>query len=200
MPELPLDDYERNAFACHLDCVSVPELVWRYAASYSSSGGGASELPARGRCFPVASGGGAVDHAEERADRETRAEVLPGFELFPCPGVHSDLAALVAFPVADKDSSAAGVHVGLGERERFADSQPGAPEHNDQRAEPDSVWAGTGDAHDGDDLLDGGRVRRVPSAFVTWWAAGVVAGHRDRGARVAGGVQEDWVHRAPPCG
>jgi hypothetical protein len=99
MPELPLDDYERNAFACHLDCVSVPELVWRYAASYSSSGGGASELPARGRCFPVASGGGALDHAEERADRETRAEALPGFELFPCPGVHSDLAALVAFPV-----------------------------------------------------------------------------------------------------
>jgi hypothetical protein len=62
-----------------------------------------------------------VDHAEERADRETRAQVLPRFELFPCPDVHSDLAALVAFPVADEDSSAAGVHVGLSDRERFAD-------------------------------------------------------------------------------
>src|ERR1019366_10670128 len=113
MPELPLDDDERDAFARHLDCVRVPELVWREPASHSCSCGGASELPARGRGFPVASGGGAVDHAEERADTETGAEVLPGFELFPCPGVHSDLAALVAFSSADE--------------ERFADSQPCAP-------------------------------------------------------------------------
>ena len=27
MPELPLDDDERDAFARHLDCVRVPELV-----------------------------------------------------------------------------------------------------------------------------------------------------------------------------
>jgi hypothetical protein len=81
MPELPLDDDERDAFARHLDCVRVPELVWRYPASHSSSGGGASELPARGRHFPVASGGGAVDHAEERADRKTGTDLLPGFEL-----------------------------------------------------------------------------------------------------------------------
>ena len=164
MPELPLDDDERNAFARHLDCVRVPELVWRDPASHSCSCGGASEFPAGGRGFRGASGGGAVDHAEERADRETGAEVLPGFELFPCPSVHSDLAALVAFSSADEDSSAAGVHVGLGER--FADSQPCAPEPDDQRAEPDSIRAGASGRHHGDDLLDGWRVRRVASALV----------------------------------
>ena len=38
-----------------------------------------------------------------------------------------------------QDSAAAGVHVGLRDGERFADPQPGAPAHDDQRAEPDAV-------------------------------------------------------------
>ena len=43
--------------------------------------------------------------------------------------------ALLAFAVADDHSPTPRVQVGLGERQRFADPQPGAPEHDDQRAQ-----------------------------------------------------------------
>jgi hypothetical protein len=80
-----LDDHERDAFVRHLDSVRVPELVWRKLAPYPCCGGGAGELPARACGFPVAPGGGTVDDAEERADREAGAEVLPWFELLLIP-------------------------------------------------------------------------------------------------------------------
>jgi hypothetical protein len=46
VPELPLDDNQRRAFASHLDGVSVPELVWREAAPHSCRDGGAPQLGA----------------------------------------------------------------------------------------------------------------------------------------------------------
>jgi hypothetical protein len=38
----------------------------------------------------------------------------------------------------------------------------GAPEHDDQRAQPPTVAVVAGVAHDGDDLVDRRRVGRVP--------------------------------------
>jgi hypothetical protein len=62
--------------------------------------------------------------------------------------------------------------VKLGERERFLDAQPGAPEEHDQRPDAAPILAGV--AHDGDDLFGPRRIGQVALAFA---AAEVVAGH-----------------------
>jgi hypothetical protein len=64
-----------------------------------------------------------VNDAEELPDRELRTKSLPGLEFFPCPSVHPHLAALVALAVPHEHSASTRVHVGLGKREGFADSQ-----------------------------------------------------------------------------
>ena len=101
-------------------------------------------------------------------------------ELFPGPVVHADLAAAAALAAADEHCAAAGVEVGLGERERFVDAQPGAPEHDDQPAYPQAVRRGAGLSHDGDDLLDGGWIGGIAAALVARRSAGVEARHRGR--------------------
>ena len=130
-----------------------------------------------------------MDHAEQRADREPDAELLPGLELLPRPAVHPHLATLAAFAVADKHSPAASVQVGLGERERFSDPQPRSPQHDDQRAQTHAIGARARGTHHGDDLLDGGRVGWVAPALVAGRASGVIAGQGDGLAPVAGRIK-----------
>ena len=72
----------------------------------------------------------------------------------PRPVVHADLAAAAALAAAHQQRSAARVQVGFGQRERLMDAQAGAPEHDDQPAQPAAMDAVAGGAHDGDDLLD----------------------------------------------
>jgi hypothetical protein len=73
--------------------------------------------------------GGAVDDAEERANRHACAVAKPRTQLLEAPLVHADLAALAALAVADQQRSAVLVEVDLGQRERFSDAQAGAPQH-----------------------------------------------------------------------
>ena len=79
-------------------------------------------------------------------------------ELLPAPRVGADLAASSAFAVADQERAAALIEVGLAERERFVDAQPGAPQDHDQASQPLAVRAAVGLAHHCDDLLDVGRI------------------------------------------
>jgi hypothetical protein len=69
--------------------------------------------------------------------------------------------------------AAARVQVGLGERERLVDAQAGSPQHDDQAAQPAAVHAVAGAAHDGHDLLDRRRVRRVAHPLVARRPSGV---------------------------
>jgi hypothetical protein len=85
MPELALDDRQRDPFVRHLDSVRVAELEWREATPPSRCGGGPAQLAARGCRLPVAPSGRAMDHAEQRADREPDAELLPGLEMLLIP-------------------------------------------------------------------------------------------------------------------
>jgi hypothetical protein len=101
------------------------------------------------------------------------ARLQPRRELFPGPVVHADLAAAAALAAAHKQRSAARVEVGLGERERLVDAQPGAPEHDDQPAQPPAVHAVAGAAHDCDDLLDRRWVCGVADPLVARRPAGV---------------------------
>jgi hypothetical protein len=108
--------------------------VGREPATNPGGQGGATQLAAdpRGGAWPAA--GRAAQHAEQRADGQGRAELQPGIEMVPGPTVHPDLAPPAAFPGANEDRAALSVKVGLGQRERFADPQPGAPQHDDHAA------------------------------------------------------------------
>jgi hypothetical protein len=96
----------------------------------------------------------------------------------------------------DEDRAAGAVEVGLGERERFADPEPGSPEQRDQRSGPQTVRCVAGGAHDRDDLIGRRRVGGVAYALVPWRSAVVVAGHGDSRAAMAGGVESDGFHHS----
>src|SRR6266536_3483182 len=86
---------------------------------------------------------------------------------------------------------AAAREVRLAQRERFVDAKTGSPQHDDQPAEPPAVQTVAGDAHDRDDLLDGGRVGWIAQALVARRMTGVKAGHRRRRPSTAGGIKND---------
>jgi hypothetical protein len=87
-------------------------------------------------------------------NRQLGACAEPWPQLLPAPLVHPDFAAPVALAAANEQRPAARVEVVLGERERLLDAQPGAPEHDDHRAQPPPVAVVAGVAHDGDDLVN----------------------------------------------
>ena len=60
-------------------------------------------------------------------------------QLLPRPLVHADFAASAALAASDEERAAAVVEIELGERQRFPDAQPGAPEDDDQAAQPPAV-------------------------------------------------------------
>ena len=98
MPELTLDNEQRHPLVSQLDRMLVAELMRRESTPDTRCGGGPAQLPARGCCFPVPARGWAVDHAQQWADREPDAELLPGLELLPRPAVHPHLATSAALP------------------------------------------------------------------------------------------------------
>ena len=84
--------------------------------SCEPGGAGRPRVPARG----------SGDHAEQRADRQRRALGQPRSERRPPPRVHPDLAAAVVLAVPDQNRPAPFFQIGLGQRERLVDPQPGA--------------------------------------------------------------------------
>jgi hypothetical protein len=106
------------------------------------------------------------------------------------PRVHGNVAAAASLAVADEHRPGAGLEVVLGDGERLGDAQPGAPEQHDQGAHAGAVGAVAGLAHDGDDLLDRGRVGRVAQALVARRPTGQIAGQGDWRAATTGGVQQ----------
>jgi len=81
--------------------------------------------------------------------------------------------APAALAAPHQQRSAARVEVGLGQGERLADPQAGAPEHDDQAAQSAAVDAVTGVAHHGDDLFDRRRIRGVAHPLVARRPPGV---------------------------
>ena len=83
-----------------------------------------------------------------------------------------------ALAAADEQRAAPLIEVGFGECEGFMEPETGSPEDHDEAAEPSAVRGVAGGAHDGDDLLDLGRVGGVALALVAWRATGVKLGRR----------------------
>jgi hypothetical protein len=115
-------------------------------------------------------------------------------ELFPRPAVHANHASFSAFSAADEDRAASLVEVGLGERQRFADSQSGSPENHEQRAQPDGFVGAAHGSHDLDDLLDGRRICGVAQSLVSRRTARVIARERGGGPLPSGGVKQRVRH------
>jgi hypothetical protein len=90
----------------------------------------------------------------------------------------------------DDDRAALEVQVALGKRERLADSQPGAPKHDDQATSAEAVGAISGLAHDGDDLLDALRIGGVMPALVPRRPPNVIAGERGGRPTTTSGIQQ----------
>jgi hypothetical protein len=84
------------------------------------------------------------------------------------------LAPIAPRILSDEDRPAALIQIGLGQRQRLIDPQPGAPEHDDQTVEAVTVASVMGMAHDRDDLLDGRRVCRVALPVVARRLGGYV--------------------------
>jgi hypothetical protein len=156
MPELALDDQERNSFAGDLDGVRVPNLMGREPAPHPGCLSGAAQLRSQARRRAWSSACRAAQRAGQSADRQRRTVSEPWDELLPGPAIHSDLAPLAAFPAPDEDGTARLIEIGLNQRQRLADPETGAPQHNDQAPEPETVGIITGSAHHGDNLLNVG--------------------------------------------
>jgi hypothetical protein len=82
------------------------------------------------------------------------------------------------------------IDVGLVERERLRDPQPTAPEHRDQRAEPQAVAIMASLAHHQDDLFRPRRVGRIMHPLVVLRAPGEVSRDRRRRAPPPHGIQQ----------
>ncbi len=67
--------------------------------------------------------------------------------MLPSPVVHPDLATPAALAAADEQRTGAWVQVALMKIERLLNPQPGAPEHDDQPADPGAAQTVPGDAH-----------------------------------------------------
>jgi hypothetical protein len=70
--ELALDHNQRRSFSGHLNCVSVPELVWSEPSPDVGRGSGAVQLGPNAGGAAAAASRGSVQDAEERSDREGR--------------------------------------------------------------------------------------------------------------------------------
>jgi hypothetical protein len=93
--------------------------------------------------------------------------------------VHSELAPS-ALAAPHQQRAAALIEIGLYERERLLDAEPGAPQDHDQAVKPAAVGKITRRPHDGDDLLDLGRIRRGTLTLVPWRSTGVESRHGRR--------------------
>src|ERR1700716_3450385 len=90
----------------------------------------------------------------------------------------------------DKNRSALFLQIGLGQRQRLVDPQPGTPQHNDQPVEAIAVPGVGSVAHDRDDLIDRRRGSRVALTLVPGRPTGVKVRQRRRGATTAGSIEQ----------
>jgi hypothetical protein len=114
VPQLALDDEQRNALAGHFDGVGVSKLVRRKASANAGRLSGAMELAADACRRARGATGRSTEDAEERADRKARAELQPRLEMRPRTAVHPDLATPTALAVANHHCATVMVEVALG--------------------------------------------------------------------------------------
>jgi hypothetical protein len=124
VPELALDEVQRDAFAGELERVSVARLLRCEAAPDAGRGRRAGGTRyARLRLATVERGSGRRS-AEQRPDRQLYSSVQPRPRLLAAPLVDADLAQAPCLAIADQQGSAPVVEVVLCEGGALAGSAP----------------------------------------------------------------------------
>ena len=98
MPQLALDQRQRDTLAQQLDSMRMAELVRGYAPAHAGRERGAMQLKAGGAGRPGVSARRSGDHAEQRSDRDCHTLGHPRFKGSPAPCVHPDHATAIAGP------------------------------------------------------------------------------------------------------
>src|SRR5205814_10380398 len=98
--------HERNAFVCNLERMGMPGLVWGESAPDARRHSGAAQLLSSCGRLPVPPGCRAVDHTQQRSDRQLAPRLQPWLKLAPSPSVHANLASLPALATTDEDRAA----------------------------------------------------------------------------------------------
>jgi hypothetical protein len=120
--------------------VRVPQLVRREAPPDTGRDRRPAKVGSGGGAGPVVTARRARENAEERPDGKFDSRLEPRLELGPSPCAHADLATASALAATNQHCAATLIEIGLGERERLLDAQPGAPE-NTIRPRSRRPWA-----------------------------------------------------------
>jgi hypothetical protein len=191
MPELALDNDQRDAFVRHLDRLRVLQLARREATLHPRRSSRVMQLLAGGRRLPAATCCRRGSHTAPRRSAARGGSRGTGGRSH----AHRSIPTSRRLPPLPRRTS-----TGPRPRSRsiswrasasLADPQPSTPQQHDQRANPVAVGTVPDRAHDSDDLLDGRRVGRILLVLVARRAAAVVAGHRRRRAATPGSVQQN---------
>jgi hypothetical protein len=121
MPELALDDRQRDPLVRHLDRMRVPELVRGEPPPHTRTGCGAGQLFAGCGLLPALAGGRAADHTQQRAHRQLTPSGHPRLQLRPRPPIHSDLPTAATLTAAHQNRTTRCIEVRLGQIQRLAD-------------------------------------------------------------------------------
>jgi hypothetical protein len=103
MPELPLNDRNRDPLARHLDSMSVPKLMRRQPPTDTGTHSSRPELLARRGRRPRPTGGRTTQHTQQRPDRQRCAQLDPRPDLLEAPPIHPHLTSPPALPAANQN-------------------------------------------------------------------------------------------------
>jgi hypothetical protein len=92
------------------------------------------------------------------------------------------------------------IEIAFGERQRFLDTQPGAPKDHDQATQASPMRVVPVRAHDGDDLLDLRWIGGIAETLVPRRSAGVEAGHRRGRSAATSAIEQQQFGHGPSSG
>ena len=198
MPQLALDQRQRDPLAQQLDSVSMPELMRGYAPADPGRDGCAMQLKASGAGRPDVPARRSGDHAEQWTDRQRHTLGHPRFKGRRAPRVHPDHSTPIVLAVPDQNRPPPLLQIGLGQRQRLVDAKPGPLEHHDQPVPAVAVRRASCHAHDRDDLIDCRRVSGLALPLVRRRPADVKLRQSRWRAATAGSVEQLHINDIAP--
>ena len=191
VPELALDQRQRDPLVQQLDGVRMPQLMRRKPAPHASVNGERDAAPhalrwrtTRGRgsgrrsrrtARPAAASARSAVQSARTAHAHGSIPTSRRRSPFPCRMSRLPRRSLRSVSASERASWI---------------RTPARHSTTIRPAHPPAVTSVSGLAHDRDDLIDRGRIRRIPAALVRWNPAGVMAGQCRRGPGTAGGVEQ----------
>ena len=192
MTELPLDDDQRDAFAGHLDCVGVTELVRREPSPDAGRHSGVSQQRADPGRGAGAAAGGPAEHAE--AARLPAACARMASHGSSCSQAQRSIPTSRRLPPFPRRTSTAPRVLSRSLSAKASASLTLNPARHSTTITPRSlnpVGAIAGGVHHRDDLLHGRRVGWITQSFVPGRPA-LMKSRQSRGRAGPAGAVQRW--------